>query len=235
MVGAKEKDALSFSGIPYSKPTVGERRWKAPEPLSESEDAFEAKHFGASAIQVDYDVSFLKLHRQSEDCLTLNICVASKRTEYKKPVILFFHHGDFTYGGSADPLLHGEEFIKVYPDSVGVTFNYRLGIFGFIDFSEIPGGENYPDALNLGLLEQIAALRWIKENISVFGGDSERITVMGFESGAFPPVYLSRANRRMDCSKKRSYFTAIQWRLTIRRKYPETWRRNSCQKPRQRL
>ncbi len=184
-VGQKKKEKIFFSGIPYAKPPVGELRWKAPEPLPESEDVFEAKNFGASAIQVDYDGSFLKHHRQSEDCLTINICVASKKSKQKKPVLIFFHHGDFTYGGSADPLLHGEDLIKIYPDSVSVTFNYRLGIFGFIDFSEVPGGENYPDALNLGLLDQIAALRWIKENISAFGGDPERITVMGFESGAF--------------------------------------------------
>ena len=183
-VGTKNKEILFFSGIPYAKPPVGELRWKAPEPLPESEDVFEAKSFGASAIQVDYEGSFLKHHRQSEDCLTLNICTASRKAEHKKPVLVFFHHGDFTYGGSADPLLHGDDLLKIYPDSIGVTFNYRLGILGFIDFSEIPGGENYPDALNLGLLDQIAALRWIKENISFFGGDPERITVMGFESGA---------------------------------------------------
>ena len=112
-VGEKEKNSLFFSGIPYAKPPVGERRWKALEPLPESKDVFEAKHFGASAIQVDYDGSILKHHRQSEDCLTLNICIESKRTERKKPVIVFFHHGDFTYGGSADPLLHGENFTKM--------------------------------------------------------------------------------------------------------------------------
>lgn len=122
--------------------------------MPESEEVFEAKHFGASAIQVDYDGSILKHYRQSEDCLTLNICIESKRTAHKKPVIVFFHHGDFTYGGSADPLLHGDDFIKIYPDIVGVSFNYRLGIFGFIDFSEIPGGEDYPDALNLGTVDK---------------------------------------------------------------------------------
>ena len=65
-----------------------------------------------------------------------------------------------------------------------VTFNYRLGIFGFIDFSEVPGGEACPDTLNLGLLDQIAALKWIRENIAAFGGDPDQITVLGFESGA---------------------------------------------------
>ena len=205
-VGQKAEDTIFFTGIPYAKPPVGERRWKAPEPLPGSEDVFEAKYFGASAIQVDYDGSFLKHHRQSEDCLTLNICIASERTEKKKPVIVFFHHGDFTYGGSADPLLHGDDFIKIYPDSVGITFNYRLGIFGFIDFSEIPGGEDYPDALNLGLLDQIAALRWIKENISAFGGDPERITVMGFESGALSLSLLAACEQAKGLFQKAFIF-----------------------------
>ena len=183
-VGVKEKNIIYYSGIPYAKPPVGERRWKAPEPLPESADVFEAQHLGASAIQVDHEGSILKHHRQSEDCLTLNICVGSKKTDRKKPVIVLFHHGDFAYGGSADPLMDGSNLIRTCPDVVGVSFNYRLGIFGFIDFSEVPGGEAYPDTLNLGLLDQIAALRWIKENIAAFGGDPDRITVMGFESGA---------------------------------------------------
>ena len=80
--------------------------------------------------------------------------------------------------------MDASDFIHAFPDVVGVSFNYRLGLFGFIDFSKVPGGEAYPDALNLGLLDQIAALHWIKENIAAFGGDPDRITVMGFESGA---------------------------------------------------
>ncbi|MBR0293737.1 MAG: carboxylesterase/lipase family protein [Acidaminococcaceae bacterium] len=110
--------------------------------------------------------------------------MGSKKTDRKKPVIVLFHHGDFAYGGSADPLMDGTNLIRTCQDVVGVSFNFRLGLFGFIDFSEVPGGEAYPDALNLGLLDQIAALRWIKENIAAFGGDPDRITVMGFESGA---------------------------------------------------
>lgn len=72
-VGVKEKNSLVFFGIPYAKPPVGKLRWQAPEPLPESDAVFEAKYFGASSIQVDYDGSILKNHRQSEDCLTLNI------------------------------------------------------------------------------------------------------------------------------------------------------------------
>ena len=205
-VGEKLNDALAFCGIPYAKPPVGKLRWKAPEPLPESEDVFEAKNFGASAIQVDYDGSPLKLHRQSEDCLTLNIYVGSKETENKKPVIVVFHHGDFSYGGSADPILDAEQFNKIYPDAVYVTFNYRLGILGFIDFSEVPGGENYPDALNLGLLDQIAALKWIKENISNFGGDPEQITIFGFESGAVSISLLAACEQAKGLFKKAFVF-----------------------------
>jgi len=188
-VGTKGKEITWFSGIPYAKPPVGERRWKAPEPLDDTDAVFEAKYPGASAVQVEFEGSILRHHRQSEDCLTLNICSGSKeesekKTRKKKPVMVFFHHGDFSYGGSADPLIYGDSFAKANPDIVIVSFNYRLGIFGFIDFAEIPGGEAYPDAANLGLLDQIAALKWVRENIAAFGGDPDKITVMGFESGA---------------------------------------------------
>ncbi len=205
-VGAKEKDIIYYSGIPYAKPPVGERRWKAPEPLPESEAVFEAKYLGASAIQVEHEGSILKHHRQSEDCLTLNICVGSKKTDRKKPVIVLFHHGDFAYGGSADPLMDGSSFIRTHPDVVGVSFNHRLGLFGFIDFSEVPGGEAYPDALNLGLLDQIAALKWIKENIAAFGGDPDRITVMGFESGAISICLLAACEQAKGLFRKAFVF-----------------------------
>lgn len=205
-VGEKIKDALFFCGIPYARPPVGKLRWKEPEPLLESEDVFEAKYLGASAVQVDYDGSPLKLHRQSEDCLTLNICVGTQPSDKKKPVIVIFHHGDFSYGGAADPILYGGQFNKIYPDAVGVTFNYRLGIFGFIDFSEVPGGEDYPDALNLGLLDQIAALRWIRENISAFGGDPKQITVMGFESGALSISLLAACEQAKGLFQKAFVF-----------------------------
>ena len=188
-VGEKYKNTISYLGIPYAQPPVGNLRWKAQNPLPPSDDVYEAKHLGASAIQVELKGAILKNHRQSEDCLYLNICVGIEKEEKtkknnKKPVMVLFHNGDFTYGGSADPLLYGANFVENNPDIVFVSFNYRLGIFGFIDFSEVEGGEAYPDAPNLGLLDQIAALQWIRENIAAFNGDPEKITTLGFESGA---------------------------------------------------
>lgn len=194
-VGEKYKKAIAYLGIPYAKPPVGALRWKAPEPLGASDAVFEAKNFGASAIQVDHKGSLLKLHRQSEDCLTLNIGVAAEKTDRKKPVLVLFHNGDFTYGGSVDPLFYGGDFAAAHPGIVFVSFNYRLGIFGFIDFSEVPGGENYSDALNLGLLDQIAALKWIRENIAAFGGDPEQITVLGFDAGAASILLLAASGQ----------------------------------------
>ena len=126
--------------------------------------------------------------------------------EAGKPVLVLFHHGDFTYGGSADPLAYGDRFVKAKPDTIFVSFNYRLGIFGFIDFSEIPGGQDYPDALNLGLLDQIEALRWIRDNIAAFGGDPGRITVMGFESGATSVSLLSVSERAKGLFRKAFVF-----------------------------
>ena len=194
-VGEKNKKTICYLGIPYAKPPVGALRWKAPEPLPASEAVYDARNFGASAIQVEHKGSIIRHHRQSEDCLTLNIAIGAQKTESKKPVLVLFHHGDFTSGGSVDPLMYGDSFTASHPDIVFVSLNYRLGIFGFIDFSEVPGGESCPDAMNLGLLDQIAALEWIQENIAAFGGDPERITVLGFESGATSICLLAACER----------------------------------------
>lgn len=205
-VGEKLEKTICYLGIPYAKPPVGALRWKAPEPLPSSDAVFEAGHFGASAIQVAHEGVIIKHHRQSEDCLYVNICVGAKGTEGKKPVLVLFHHGDFTSGGSVDPLLYGSNYINAHPDTVFVSFNYRLGIFGFIDFSQVPGGDDYTDAPNLGLLDQVAALKWIRENIAAFGGDPERITVMGFESGASSILLLAAGGKAKDLFRKAFVF-----------------------------
>ena len=205
-VGEKYKKTICYLGIPYAKPPVGALRWKAPQPLPASEAVYEAKNFGASAIQVEHKGSIIRHHRQSEDCLTLNIAIDAQKTESKKPVLVLFHNGDFTSGGSVDSLMYGDSFTAGHPDIVFVSFNYRLGIFGFIDFSEVPGGESFPDAMNLGLLDQIAALEWIKENIAAFGGDPGRITVLGFESGATSICLLSASGQAKGLFQKAFVF-----------------------------
>ena len=195
-VGKKSKDGIAYLGIPYAKAPVGELRWKAPQKAEPSEVVHEAVWFGPSEIQAFNDRSMLKEHRQSEDCLTVNVWTAKadKKSE-KKPVVVYIHGGDFNYGGSANPFGSGETFVRNHPDVVFVSFNYRLNVFGFIDFSTIPGGEDYPDAANLGILDQILALEWVRDNIRAFGGDPENVTVFGDSAGASSIWMLS-------CSEK---------------------------------
>ncbi len=194
-VGEKRKDVLSFTGIPFAQAPVGPLRWKAPEALPDSDEVREARYFGPSAIQVDYEGNPLRSHLQSEDCLYLNVCTADTAPDEKKPVVVYFHGGDFSFGGSADPLWDVQDFVKEMPDVIAVSFNYRLGLLGFMDFSAVPGGESYADSCNLGLLDQLAALAWVKENIAGFGGDPNRITVIGDGAGGISISLLAAGER----------------------------------------
>lgn len=194
-VGKKEKDVLCFTGIPYAKPPVGPLRWKAPSALPDSDEVREAVNFGPSAIQVDYEGNPLRYHYQSEDCLYLNVYTADPAPDENKPVFVYIHGGDFSFGGSADPLWELQNLVKDNPDVIAVSFNYRLGFLGFMDFSGVPGGESYADSCNLGLLDQIAALEWVKENIAGFGGDAERITVAGDGAGGISITLLAACER----------------------------------------
>lgn len=207
-VGEKSGKVIYYLGVPYAQAPVGDLRWKAPEPLPPSDAVHEAKNFGASAMQVENRGVLSEHHRQDEDCLTLNVFVAAGEAEERKPVLVLFHHSGFAFGGSADPLLDGENYVKAFPDVVFVSFNYRLGIFGFADFSEVPGGQARPDAPNLGLLDQIAALRWVHENIAAFGGDPERVTVAGFESGATCICLLAASEQAKGLFSKAFVFNA---------------------------
>ncbi|MCQ2752194.1 MAG: carboxylesterase family protein [Coriobacteriales bacterium] len=201
-VGDKEKDVISFCGIPYAKPPVKDLRWKAPQALDASEKVFEAKHYGPSSIQVNYDGNALQFHRQSEDCLYLNVFTSNIHPKVKKPVVVIFHGGDFTFGGSANPLWEPWHFAANHPEFITVSFNFRLGLLGFIDFSDIPGGEKRPDTCNLGLLDQIAVLEWVKENIHAFGGNPDKVTVVGDNAGAISIGLLAASNRAAGLFKK---------------------------------
>lgn len=182
-VGVKEEGVICFNGIPYAKAPIKKLRWKAPVRLDDSDKVYEAKYFGSSSIQVNYKGNPLSFHRQSEDCLYLNVCTKKISSEDKKPVVVYLHGGDFTYGGSASSMWNTSNFVKTNENIVSVTFNYRLGLLGFIDLTNVPGSEDYKDSINLGLLDQIAALEWIKENIDKFGGDNNNITLIGDSSG----------------------------------------------------
>ncbi len=182
-VGKKNGDVIEFRGIPFAQQPVGELRWKAPQEPLPSDKVFEAYHDGKSCLQTPDPYERASLYEQGEDCLSLNVFVNSKDKTEKKPVMVFVHGGGYEQGGHSDPLYDGYNFIRENPDVILVVTTYRFGLMGIIDFSQVPGGENYMDACNLTLLDQIATLKWVKKNIAAFGGDPDRVTVFGESAG----------------------------------------------------
>ncbi len=182
-VGKLSGDILEFRGVPFAKPPVGDLRWKRPEPVEDRDGVFEAYYNGKSPIQTEWGTEQASYYRQGEDCLYLNIWLNKGCTAAHKPVIVFLHGGSYGWGGTADPMYDGSAFVTAEPDIIMVTVGYRVGLMGFVDLSYLEGGGDYPDAPNLGLLDQIEALRWVRANIEAFGGDPDNVTVMGESAG----------------------------------------------------
>lgn len=178
----EDNGVISFKGIPYAKAPVGALRWKAPQPAEASDEVKEAKEFGNSAIQPYSPTEPASTRTRSEDCLTLNIWTKDL-TQKNKPVMIWIHGGSYAFGGTGDPLYEGRYLVADNPDIVLVTINYRVNMMGFIDFSHVPGGEAFPDAPYLGILDQQMAMRWVKENITAFGGDPNNVTIFGESAG----------------------------------------------------
>lgn len=196
-VGTEENGVASWLGIPFAKPPVGERRFKAPEYVDASDRVFEAKYYGKCAIESDgYPDNVQKLH--SEDCLYLNIWVNTDDKTEKKPVMVWIHGGAYVVGSGSQASYSGANLVQKQSDIIMLTINYRLNMYGFMDFSSVPGGENFKTAPCNGLLDQAMALRWVHENIAAFGGDPDNVTIFGQSAGggsvSILPV-MKEANR----------------------------------------
>lgn len=180
----KENDGIAeFRGIPFAKPPVGELRWKRPEAPDDNDGVFEAYYNGRSPIQTEWPTEQASYYPQGEDCLYLNLWMNRVCDHADKPVMVFFHGGAYGWGGTADPLYDGSNFVKENPDIILITAAYRIGLTGFVDLSYLDGGEDYPDAPNLGILDQIESLRWARQNIRAFGGDPDNVTIFGESAG----------------------------------------------------
>lgn len=172
-----------FKGIPYAKAPVGKLRWKTPQEVEASDETFEAKKFKPAAIQ-SYDEGEISSHGEmSEDCLNLNVWTADMTYREGRPVMVWIHGGSYGWGGVMDPLYDGKYLPGTYRDVVLVTIAYRVNALGFIDFKNVPGGEDFPDTPYLGILDQIQALKWIQKNIKAFGGDPGNVTIFGESAG----------------------------------------------------
>ena len=180
-VGKKQEGIIAFKGIPYAKSPVGELRWKEPINLEPGDRTFEAFEYGKVAIQVPASSELSSFTSQGENCLTLNVWT-SDITAKGKPVMVFIHGGSYGWGGATDPIYDGQNFVQRRNDVILVTIQYRLNILGFMDVQDL-GGEEYANSANLGLLDQIKALQWVKENIAGFGGDPGNVTIFGESCG----------------------------------------------------
>ena len=180
--GLDKGDVLQFRGIPYAAPPVGDRRFRPPAPPDAWTDVREAKTFGPAAPQSSSAIDLLNTREleMSEDCLTLNVYTPGA-DDARRPVMVWIHGGAFVTGTGSSPWYNGTTFASK-GDVVVVTINYRLGALGFMYLDDIV--EDIQDSANLGILDQIAALEWVRDNIAAFGGDPENVTVFGESAGA---------------------------------------------------
>ena len=183
-VGKKANGTIAYKGIPFvgEQPT-GEHRWKAPVQYTADDGVYEAYYNGKSPCQAKSPSERASLYPMGEDCLYLNIWKADDTNTEKKPVMVWIHGGAFEMGGTVDPMYDGAAFVRENPDVVLVSIEYRVGAFGFLHLSHLSDGKDYPDAQNLGIMDQEMALKWVHENVEGFGGDPKNVTIFGESAG----------------------------------------------------
>ena len=188
VLAGENKDVRVYKGIPYAAPPVGDLRWKAPLPVKAWTGVRECTEFGNAEPQPNYlEMAYgFKLSKTSEDCLYLNVYVPAKRTSGKLPVMVWIHGGGFMLGEGAT--YDGENLARL--GAIVVTINYRLGVFGFFAHPALSQQSGTGVSGNYGMLDQIAALKWVKRNVAAFGGDPARVTVFGESAGGMSVAML---------------------------------------------
>jgi para-nitrobenzyl esterase len=184
-----------YKGIPYAKPPVGDLRWRAPQPVAPWSGTRVADHFSPICVQPDplgghsffTRLFFNPIEPRSEDCLYLNIWTTAAAGD-KRPVMVWIPGGGFVGGSAAGEIYDGAEFAK--KGVVLVSINYRVWKFGFLASPELSKESDHRVSGNYGLLDQIAALQWVKQNIAAFGGDPGNVTIFGQSAGSSSTTFL---------------------------------------------
>lgn len=181
--GSQSGSIRVFKGIPYAAPPVGPLRWRPPQPAKQWSGLRQATAFSPACPQLGRYPPDAPAQSTSEDCLTLNIWGPAGKDVSKLPVMVWIHGGSLTDGSGSLPNYAGDQFAA--RGVVVVTINYRLGALGFLAHPELNKESPHGGSGNYGLLDQIAALKWVHRNIAQFGGDPGRVTVFGQSSGSF--------------------------------------------------
>jgi para-nitrobenzyl esterase len=187
--GSIEGALRVFKGIPYAKPPVGPMRWKPPAPLEAWTGVRKATAFGAACVQPRRQVASIYANppeRMSEDCLTLNVW--APKDARNLPVFVWIHGGALVSGYGHERMYDGARMAA--RGMIVVSINYRLGILGYLAHPELSKESPRGISGNYGLLDQIAALRWVKANVGAFGGDAAKVTIAGESAGALSVMYL---------------------------------------------
>ncbi|WP_428422875.1 carboxylesterase/lipase family protein [Methylibium sp.] len=171
----------SFKGIPYAAPPVESLRWKEPQPAAAWTGVRDATQFG-NRCWASSSSGPIQTNGVSEDCLNLNVWTGAAKRGDKQPVMVWIHGGGFQNGTSADPLYDGGVLAR--KGVVVVSINYRLGVLGFLSRPELDAESNGHKSGMYGLLDQLAALRWVHDNVAAFGGDPNNVTVFGESAGS---------------------------------------------------
>jgi len=194
-MSGSDPSIMVYKGVPFAAPPIGELRWRAPQPPIAWEGVRKADTYSANCAQIMHDTfgpwttEYQPKGIACEDCLCLNIWTAAKSSKEKRPVMVYIPGGAFLNGSGNVPVYKGENLAK--KGLVVVTINYRVGVMGFLAHPELTQESEHKASGNYGLLDQIAALEWIKKNIAAFGGDPNRVTIMGQSAGAASVHYLT--------------------------------------------
>ncbi|HXG82171.1 MAG TPA: carboxylesterase/lipase family protein [Sphingomicrobium sp.] len=186
--GSQEGGIRVFKGIPYAAPPVGRLRWRPPQPASSWQGVRYATSFSPACPQLGNYPPDAPDEATSEDCLTLNVWAPANKGAGKLPVMVWIHGGGLMNGSGSLPQYSGNRLAA--QGVIVVTINYRLGVLGFLAHPELNRESRHGGSGNYGLLDQIAALKWVNRNIAAFGGDPSRVTVFGQSSGSFSASML---------------------------------------------
>ena len=218
VLGIADNDIAKFLGVPYAAAPIGAARWRAPEKPLQRTEILAASKFGPSCPQTSRQ-AFDAPIGNSEDCLTLNVFTPARMDE-RLPVMVWIHGGGLVSGTGSDPLYDGSALAR---DGVTVvTFNYRLGALGWLASESLSGDDGEGGIGNYGMKDQIAALRWIHDNISAFGGDPDNVTIFGSSSGANAVAMLMVSKRASGLFQKAIIQSASFRQLARDRKAAES-------------